>query len=238
MNRGVEISADVADADRAVITEQVTNGIAVRMACLYLLLAGRTEGSGDVSDHHPARRPGPRPRLRDRRPPRRRRPRRPHRRGRPDVDSHRHRGGRRRRLLGHARLRRPPRPPARTRASRTPRTSRPAPPPAAAGGFTARVPDGQHRPGDRLGRRGRARCGAAGREVGLADVFPVGAITKGLARRASWPSRSSCAARAARVDCFSDDGKPVADSPGDAPRPAVRDARSTRSSATTPRTRT
>jgi aspartate carbamoyltransferase catalytic subunit len=45
MNRGVEISADVADADRAVITEQVTNGIAVRMACLYLLLAGRTEGT-------------------------------------------------------------------------------------------------------------------------------------------------------------------------------------------------
>jgi aspartate carbamoyltransferase catalytic subunit len=45
MNRGVEISADAADADRAVITEQVTNGIAVRMACLYLLLAGRTEGS-------------------------------------------------------------------------------------------------------------------------------------------------------------------------------------------------
>ncbi|MEX0835538.1 MAG: aspartate carbamoyltransferase catalytic subunit [Nitriliruptor sp.] len=44
MNRGVEISADVADADRAVITEQVTNGIAVRMACLYLMLAGRTEG--------------------------------------------------------------------------------------------------------------------------------------------------------------------------------------------------
>jgi aspartate carbamoyltransferase catalytic subunit len=45
MNRGVEISADVADADQAVITEQVTNGIAVRMACLYLLLAGRTEGA-------------------------------------------------------------------------------------------------------------------------------------------------------------------------------------------------
>jgi aspartate carbamoyltransferase catalytic subunit len=45
MNRGVEISADVADAERSVITEQVTNGIAVRMACLYLLLAGRTEGN-------------------------------------------------------------------------------------------------------------------------------------------------------------------------------------------------
>ncbi|MFP4634837.1 MAG: aspartate carbamoyltransferase catalytic subunit [Nitriliruptoraceae bacterium] len=40
MNRGVEISGEVADSDRAVITEQVTNGIAVRMACLYLLLAG------------------------------------------------------------------------------------------------------------------------------------------------------------------------------------------------------
>ncbi len=47
MNRGVEISADVADADRSVITEQVTNGIAVRMACLYLLLAGRTESEDD-----------------------------------------------------------------------------------------------------------------------------------------------------------------------------------------------
>ncbi len=40
MNRGVEITGDVADSPRAVITEQVTNGIAVRMACLYLLLAG------------------------------------------------------------------------------------------------------------------------------------------------------------------------------------------------------
>ena len=40
MNRGVEITGEVADSDRAVITEQVTNGIAVRMACLYLLLAG------------------------------------------------------------------------------------------------------------------------------------------------------------------------------------------------------
>jgi aspartate carbamoyltransferase catalytic subunit len=40
MNRGVEITADVADADSAVITDQVTNGIAVRMACLYLMLGG------------------------------------------------------------------------------------------------------------------------------------------------------------------------------------------------------
>ena len=40
MNRGVEITPDVADSDRALITEQVTNGISVRMACLYLLLVG------------------------------------------------------------------------------------------------------------------------------------------------------------------------------------------------------
>ncbi|HXF37695.1 MAG TPA: aspartate carbamoyltransferase catalytic subunit [Actinomycetota bacterium] len=40
MNRGVEIDSDVADLPRAVIEEQVTNGIAVRMALLYLLLGG------------------------------------------------------------------------------------------------------------------------------------------------------------------------------------------------------
>lgn len=39
MNRGVEITPDVADSPRALITRQVTNGISVRMACLYLLLA-------------------------------------------------------------------------------------------------------------------------------------------------------------------------------------------------------
>jgi aspartate carbamoyltransferase catalytic subunit len=37
MNRGIEISQDVADGGRAVILEQVTNGVAVRMAVLYLL---------------------------------------------------------------------------------------------------------------------------------------------------------------------------------------------------------
>lgn len=40
MVRGMEITADVADSDRAVIIEQVTNGVAVRMAVLYLLLGG------------------------------------------------------------------------------------------------------------------------------------------------------------------------------------------------------
>jgi aspartate carbamoyltransferase catalytic subunit len=40
MNRGVELTADAADAPNSVITEQVTNGIAVRMSCLYLMLGG------------------------------------------------------------------------------------------------------------------------------------------------------------------------------------------------------
>ncbi len=40
MNRGMEITADVADSERSVIVEQVTNGVYVRMAVLYLLLAG------------------------------------------------------------------------------------------------------------------------------------------------------------------------------------------------------
>jgi len=40
MIRGMEITADVADSDRSVIVEQVTNGVAVRMAVLYLLLGG------------------------------------------------------------------------------------------------------------------------------------------------------------------------------------------------------
>jgi aspartate carbamoyltransferase catalytic subunit len=40
MNRGVEISSEVADSDRSVILDQVGNGVAVRMAVLYLLLGG------------------------------------------------------------------------------------------------------------------------------------------------------------------------------------------------------
>ncbi len=40
MNRGMEIAAEVADGTRSVIVEQVTNGVSVRMAVLYLLLGG------------------------------------------------------------------------------------------------------------------------------------------------------------------------------------------------------
>ena len=43
INRGVEIDSDLADGDRSVILDQVTNGIAVRMACLYLCAGGRPE---------------------------------------------------------------------------------------------------------------------------------------------------------------------------------------------------
>jgi aspartate carbamoyltransferase catalytic subunit len=43
MNRGLEITADSADSARSVILEQVANGVSVRMAILYLLLAGNTE---------------------------------------------------------------------------------------------------------------------------------------------------------------------------------------------------
>jgi aspartate carbamoyltransferase catalytic subunit len=45
MNRGVEIASEVADGPYSVILEQVTNGVAVRMAVLYLLLGGSAEAS-------------------------------------------------------------------------------------------------------------------------------------------------------------------------------------------------
>jgi aspartate carbamoyltransferase catalytic subunit len=43
MNRGVEIDSDVADGPHSVILKQVTNGVAVRMAVLYLLAGGEPE---------------------------------------------------------------------------------------------------------------------------------------------------------------------------------------------------
>jgi aspartate carbamoyltransferase catalytic subunit len=43
INRGVEIDSELADGERSVILEQVTNGIAVRMAALYLCLGGQPE---------------------------------------------------------------------------------------------------------------------------------------------------------------------------------------------------
>jgi aspartate carbamoyltransferase catalytic subunit len=46
MNRGMEIAADVADSARSTIVEQVSNGVSVRMAVLYLLLGGSEAAIG------------------------------------------------------------------------------------------------------------------------------------------------------------------------------------------------
>jgi aspartate carbamoyltransferase catalytic subunit len=43
MNRGMEITAEVADSTRSTVVEQVRNGVSVRMAVLYLLAGGQTE---------------------------------------------------------------------------------------------------------------------------------------------------------------------------------------------------
>ncbi len=50
MNRGLEIAAEVADSDYSVITDQVTNGVAVRMALTYLLLGGTSAAPKESAD--------------------------------------------------------------------------------------------------------------------------------------------------------------------------------------------
>lgn len=47
MNRGVEIESDIADGPDSVILEQVSNGVAVRMALLYLLIGGSRRDNTD-----------------------------------------------------------------------------------------------------------------------------------------------------------------------------------------------
>jgi aspartate carbamoyltransferase catalytic subunit len=54
MIRGMEITADVADSQRSVIVEQVTNGVAVRMAVLYLLLGGAEPAVSTTSEENDA----------------------------------------------------------------------------------------------------------------------------------------------------------------------------------------
>jgi len=49
MNRGMEIAAEVADSVRSTIVEQVSNGLSVRMAVLYLLLGGAHMPDGAVA---------------------------------------------------------------------------------------------------------------------------------------------------------------------------------------------
>src|SRR5205085_4146417 len=43
INRGIEITPDVADGPQSCVLDQVTNGVAVRMAILYLVIAGASE---------------------------------------------------------------------------------------------------------------------------------------------------------------------------------------------------
>jgi aspartate carbamoyltransferase catalytic subunit len=51
MNRGIEISSEVADGPQSCVLDQVTNGIAVRMALLFLLVAAQgEEGSHPVNE--------------------------------------------------------------------------------------------------------------------------------------------------------------------------------------------
>jgi aspartate carbamoyltransferase catalytic subunit len=50
INRGIELSSDVADGKHSVILEQVTNGVAVRMAVLYLLSGGHGEEGGQDAE--------------------------------------------------------------------------------------------------------------------------------------------------------------------------------------------
>jgi aspartate carbamoyltransferase catalytic subunit len=45
----MEIAAEVADSARSTIVEQVTNGVSVRMAVLYLLLSGSAEASAPAT---------------------------------------------------------------------------------------------------------------------------------------------------------------------------------------------
>jgi aspartate carbamoyltransferase catalytic subunit len=58
MNRGMEIAAEVADSERSVIVEQVTNGVSVRMAVLYLLLGGSESAIGADPNIATAPQPG------------------------------------------------------------------------------------------------------------------------------------------------------------------------------------
>ena len=50
LNRGIEITPEVADSPQSCVLEQVTNGIAVRMALLFLLAAGGSEDDGQQAE--------------------------------------------------------------------------------------------------------------------------------------------------------------------------------------------
>ena len=47
INRGIEIASELADGNQSLILDQVANGVAVRMAVLYLLAGGSRDGFTD-----------------------------------------------------------------------------------------------------------------------------------------------------------------------------------------------
>ena len=53
LNRGIEISSEVADGQNSVILEQVTNGIAVRMAVLFLVAQARDRKNAIANKKRP-----------------------------------------------------------------------------------------------------------------------------------------------------------------------------------------
>ena len=181
MNRGVEIASDVADSARSVILDQVANGVAVRMAVLYLLLdrpsAGRGKRREQVSSSRGGRVVDPAAGRdgRLRRAPRGRRRRGGRRRGSPPADAEVFDASRASRLPG---LHRPARPPARARA-RVRRDDRDRPAAAAAGRLHGRLRHAEHRPGQRQPRRLGVRRVAGRAPPRGARLYPIGAITQG-----------------------------------------------------------
>ena len=200
MNRGMEISADVADSARSVIVEQVTNGVTVRMAVLYLLLGRSREtrrAEAERSDQRTVIKgarcsaASPADLLLERRGDRRDR-----RRSR--------RGGEPRSSTPTAWSRCPAwstcTPTCASPAARTPRPSRPARRAAALGGFTAVHAMANTDPvADTAGVV--EQVWRLGREAGHCDVRPVGAVTVGLARRAAGRARRDGRLRGARRGC-------------------------------------
>jgi aspartate carbamoyltransferase catalytic subunit len=53
INRGTEITPEVADGPQSAVLEQVTNGVSVRMAILYLLMAGASDGPHPALEEKP-----------------------------------------------------------------------------------------------------------------------------------------------------------------------------------------
>ena len=214
MNRGLEIAPEAADAPQSVVLDQVSAGVAVRMAVLYHLLAGE-----DTPPAPPPAAPPKEPSDDPPRDPRRPPPRRP----RPPTCSSRTASSPRSArcpppadaevldadglvaLPGlvdlHVHLREPGREDAETIATGSAA--------AAAGGFTAVFAMANTSPVTDTAEAAE-RVLDLGRACGLTEVVPVGAVTKGL-EGAELAELGLMARSRAKVRVFSDDGHCVHD---------------------------